>query len=198
MSVIGRCPAADRVVRLSHSKYHVWKQEAECDLDNMPCCPRRSSQPLTLTEASTIKEMVTSKEYRQVPTGTLGLIAQRLGKVFFFLQLHGTALSASTNGGGLPNASTQHNRKSGFALTVPTRSGMLPSPVGVVVSLQLLDPTAALMQTRCEQCERELYLPRVDLQQRPRNDWGLNSGCLFRHEVSDGMLLVCLQVRQAR
>ena len=82
MSVIGRCPAADRVVRLSHSKYHVWKQEAECDLDNMPCCPRRSSQPLTLTEASTIKEMVTSKEYRQVPTGTLGLIAQRLGKVF--------------------------------------------------------------------------------------------------------------------
>ena len=29
-----------------------------------------------------IKEMVTSEEYRHVPTGTLALLAQRLGKVF--------------------------------------------------------------------------------------------------------------------
>jgi transposase InsO family protein len=70
------------VVRLSHSRYHAWKQEEECDLDDMPSCPRRSSQQLTLTEVSTIKEMVTSEEYRHVPTGTLALLAQRLGKVF--------------------------------------------------------------------------------------------------------------------
>ena len=30
----------------------------------------------------TIKEMVTSEEYRHVPTGTLAVLAQRLGKVF--------------------------------------------------------------------------------------------------------------------
>jgi transposase InsO family protein len=71
-----------RVIGLSHSRYHAWKQEEECDLDDMPSCPRRSSQQLTLTEVSTIKEMVTSEEYRHVPTGTLALLAQRLGKVF--------------------------------------------------------------------------------------------------------------------
>jgi putative transposase len=71
-----------RVIGLSHSRYHLWRQEEECDLDDMPSCPRRSSQQLTLTEVSTIKEMVTSEEYRHVPTGTLALLAQRLGKVF--------------------------------------------------------------------------------------------------------------------
>ncbi len=71
-----------RVIGLSHSRYHAWKQEEECDLDDMPSCPRRSSQQLTLTEVSTIKKMVTSEEYRHVPTGTLALLAQRLGKVF--------------------------------------------------------------------------------------------------------------------
>jgi len=71
-----------RVIGLSHSRYHAWKQEDECDLDDLPSCPRRSSQQLTLTEVSTIKEMVTSEEYRHVPTGTLALLAQRLGKVF--------------------------------------------------------------------------------------------------------------------
>jgi hypothetical protein len=71
-----------RVIGLSHSRYHAWKQEEECDLDDFPSCPRRSSQQLTLTEVSTIKEMVTSEEYRHVPTGTLALLAQRLRKVF--------------------------------------------------------------------------------------------------------------------
>jgi transposase InsO family protein len=71
-----------RVVRLSHSRYHAWKREEECRLDDSSSCPRLSSQQLTLTEVSTIKEMVTSEEYRHVPTGTLALYAQRLGKVF--------------------------------------------------------------------------------------------------------------------
>ena len=71
-----------RVVRLFHSRYHAWKQEAECGLDDLPSCPRLSSQQLTSAEVSTIKEMVTSEEYRHVPTGTLALLAQRLGKVF--------------------------------------------------------------------------------------------------------------------
>ena len=71
-----------RVVRLSHSRYHAWKREEECGLDDMPSCPRLSSQQLTSAEVSTIKEMVTSEEYRHVPTGTLALLAQRLGKVF--------------------------------------------------------------------------------------------------------------------
>lgn len=71
-----------RILRLSSSRYHSWKREEECGLDDMSCCPRSSPQQLTRPEVETIKEMVTSDEYRHVPTGTLALLAQRLGKVF--------------------------------------------------------------------------------------------------------------------
>ncbi len=71
-----------RVLRLSSSRYHSWKRENECGLDDMPSCPRSSPQQLTRAEIETIREMVTSDEYRHVPTGMLALLAQRLGKVF--------------------------------------------------------------------------------------------------------------------
>ena len=71
-----------RVLRLSHSRFHAWKQEEECGLDDVPSCPRSSPQQLTAVECKTIEEMVTSDAYRHVPTGTLARLAQRLGKVF--------------------------------------------------------------------------------------------------------------------
>ena len=70
------------VLRLSHARYHSWKREEECGLEDMPSCPRVSPHQLTTAEIATIKEMVISEEYRHVPTGTLALLAQRLGKVF--------------------------------------------------------------------------------------------------------------------
>ena len=70
------------VLRLSHARYHSWKREEECDLEDMPSCPRVSPHQLTTAEIATIKEMVISEEYRHVPTGTLALLAQRLEKVF--------------------------------------------------------------------------------------------------------------------
>ena len=36
-----------RLLRLSHSRYHAWKREQECSLDDMPSCPRSSPQQLT-------------------------------------------------------------------------------------------------------------------------------------------------------
>jgi len=48
----------------------------------MPSCPRTSPQQLTYEEVETIKEMVTSDEYRHVPTATLAILAQRIGTVF--------------------------------------------------------------------------------------------------------------------
>ncbi len=48
----------------------------------MTSCPRSSPQQLTRAEVETIKEMVTSDEYRHVPTGTLAILAQRRGKVY--------------------------------------------------------------------------------------------------------------------
>ena len=51
-----------RILRLSQSRYHSWKREDECGLDDMPSCPRSSPQQLTRAEVETIQEMVTSDE----------------------------------------------------------------------------------------------------------------------------------------
>ena len=71
-----------RIAGLSRTRYHVWSNETPCNLNDRPSCPRSSPQQLTLTEVETIRDMVTSDEYRHVPTGTLARLAQRLGKVF--------------------------------------------------------------------------------------------------------------------
>jgi hypothetical protein len=70
-----------RVIGLTHGRFHAWNKE-ERGLDDMLSCPKSSPQQLTSTEVNTIREMVTSDEYRHVPTGTLARLAERLGKVF--------------------------------------------------------------------------------------------------------------------
>jgi transposase InsO family protein len=71
-----------RVVRLSPSRYHAWNGEEQCALDDKSSCPRSSPQQLTADEVGVIHELVTSDDYRHVPTGTLARLAQRIGKVF--------------------------------------------------------------------------------------------------------------------
>ena len=71
-----------RVIGLSHARYHDWIRADRCGLDDRPSCPRSSPQQLTLNEVNTIKEMVTSDEYRHVSTGVLARLAQRLDNVF--------------------------------------------------------------------------------------------------------------------
>ncbi len=72
-----------RVLHLSPRRYHSWKNaEKECSLDDLTSCPRTVPHQLTPDEIGVVKEMVTSDEYRHVPTGTLAILAQRLGKVF--------------------------------------------------------------------------------------------------------------------
>jgi len=58
------------------------KADRECMLDDATSCPQVVSHQLTVDEVHTIKEMVTADRYRHVPTGTLAILAQRLGKVF--------------------------------------------------------------------------------------------------------------------
>ncbi len=53
-----------RVLRLSQSRYHSWKRQDACGLDDISSCPRSSPQQLTRADVETIKEMVTSDEYR--------------------------------------------------------------------------------------------------------------------------------------
>lgn len=72
-----------RLLRLSPSRFHAWRQRHTlCALDDQSSCPRSSPHRLTSSEIRVIKGMVTSSEYRHVPTGTLAVLAQRLGTVW--------------------------------------------------------------------------------------------------------------------
>lgn len=71
-----------RVIGLTKTRYHDWKREEECELEDAPSCPQSHPQQLTAEEREVVKEIVTSDEFRHVPTRTLAVLAQRLGKVF--------------------------------------------------------------------------------------------------------------------
>ncbi len=71
-----------RFIHLAPSRYHSWNRDQQCALNDHPSCPRSSPQQLTATEVGVIHELVTSEEYRHVPTGTLAMFAQRMGQVF--------------------------------------------------------------------------------------------------------------------
>lgn len=71
-----------RMLGLSHTRYHAWSNETPCSLADQASCPRSSPQQLTRDEVNAIRDMVTSDEYRHVPTGTLARLAQRIGTVF--------------------------------------------------------------------------------------------------------------------
>jgi transposase InsO family protein len=72
-----------RWLRLSPSRFHAWRRQySVCGLDDQSSCPRTSPHRLTASEIRVIHDMVTSPEYRHVPTGTLAVLAQRLGKVW--------------------------------------------------------------------------------------------------------------------
>jgi transposase InsO family protein len=72
-----------RILRLSPQRYHRWmRAEPECGLDDRSSCPRTSPAQLTPQEISTIKEMVTSNDYRHMPLHTLARYAQRISRIF--------------------------------------------------------------------------------------------------------------------
>jgi putative transposase len=71
-----------RFLRLSRSRFQAWRRRQHaCALDDRSSCPRTSPHRLTPSEVQAIGDMVTSPEYRHVPTGTLAVLAQRLGSV---------------------------------------------------------------------------------------------------------------------
>ena len=69
-----------RFLRVSPSRFQAWRRrQTACALDDQSSCPRTSPHRLTRAEVQAIGDMVTSPEYRHVPTGTLAVLAQRLG-----------------------------------------------------------------------------------------------------------------------
>ncbi len=71
-----------RVAGLPSSRCHHWKQKNDCAREDGPSCPRVCPQQLTSAEVQAIHDLATSHEYGHLPTGTLAVLAQRLGKVF--------------------------------------------------------------------------------------------------------------------
>lgn len=72
-----------RLLRLAPSRYYAWRRgQRECELDDRMSCPQSTPHQLTPNEVRAIKDMVTSSEFRHVPTGRLATLAQRLGRVF--------------------------------------------------------------------------------------------------------------------
>jgi transposase InsO family protein len=72
-----------RFLRMSPSRFHAWRRrQSACALDDQSSCPRTSPYRLTSPEVRAIEDMVTSPDYRHVPTGTLAVLAQRLGTVW--------------------------------------------------------------------------------------------------------------------
>jgi putative transposase len=71
-----------RFLGMSPSRFHAWRRRQHaCALDDASSCPRTSPHRLTRAEVQAIGDMVTSLEYRHAPTGTLAILAQRLGTV---------------------------------------------------------------------------------------------------------------------
>jgi putative transposase len=72
-----------RFLRVSPSRFHAWsRRQSACALDDQSSCPRTSPYRLMPPEVRAIQDMVTSPDYRHVPTGTLAVLAQRLGTVW--------------------------------------------------------------------------------------------------------------------
>jgi putative transposase len=72
-----------KLLSLSSARYHAWvRSQKECGLKDRSSCPKTSPTQLTAAELATMKEMVTSKEYRHMPITTLARFAQRTRRVF--------------------------------------------------------------------------------------------------------------------
>ncbi len=72
-----------RFLQVSPSRFHAWRRrQVACALDDQSSCPRTSPHRLTPSEVRIIEDMVTAPDYRHVPTGTLAVLAQRLGRVW--------------------------------------------------------------------------------------------------------------------
>ena len=71
-----------RFLDMSPSRFRAQRRrQSACALHDQSSCPRTSPHRLRPSEVQAIGNMVTSPEYRHVPTGTLAILAQRLGIV---------------------------------------------------------------------------------------------------------------------
>ena len=72
-----------RILKMSSSRYHVWKRaDTDCELQDAVSCPRSQPSRITAAEKRMIKEMALDEANRHLPISRLALLAQRFGKVY--------------------------------------------------------------------------------------------------------------------
>ena len=113
-----------RLLRLSPSRFHAWRQRHTlCALDDQSSCPRSSPHRLTSSEIRVIKGMVTSPEYRHVPTGPWRFWLSGSARSGLPPRL-GTASSSDSDGDGPDSECTPQNRRRGCEPPGPMRCGI--------------------------------------------------------------------------
>ncbi len=112
-----------RVLRLSHTRYHWWRREGECGLDDVRSCPHTSPQQLTPAEIEAIKEWS-----HPTSTGTFQRERSRcwLSDLAEYSPRRrlGTDSSADTSGVALDDVFIRPSPKSGSVHRGPTKSGI--------------------------------------------------------------------------
>jgi hypothetical protein len=96
-----------RLAGISSSRLSSWTAaEADCLAADPASCPRRAPNQLTADEVITIHQMVTSTEYRHVPTmflNTLDSVAALRRHVAFHVVAHDTQVPLSAFRGQTPD-----------------------------------------------------------------------------------------------
>jgi putative transposase len=145
-----------RFLGLTPSRFHAWRQrQTACTLGDQSSCPRTSPHRLTPVEIQAIGDMVTSPGYRHVPTGTLAVLAQRLGKV---------SASPSTwyrlvrqHGWRRPRLRVHPAKRTvGLRTTAPDEMWHIDTTV-----IRLLDGTRAYLHAVIDNCSRGVRAWRV-------------------------------------
>ena len=159
-----RLRAVLHLLRVSPARYYAWKRSQEdCDLDDGSSCPKSSPHRLTPEEIGTIREMVRSPDHRHVPTGTLAVLAQRLGKVF---------ASATTwyrlvreRGWRRPRQRVHPEKpRVGIRASKPNEIWHIDTTV-----IRLLDGTRAYLQAVIDNFSRKILAWKVSDRLEPRN-----------------------------
>jgi putative transposase len=145
-----------RFLALSPSRFQAWRRRQHaCALEDESSCPRTSPHRLTRAEVQAIGDMVTSPAFRHVPTGTLAVLAQRLGTVSASSST-GTASSGSTAGDVLGCVCIRPSRRWGCARQDLTEMWHIDTTV-----IRLLDGTRANLHAVIDNFSRRILAWRV-------------------------------------
>ncbi len=151
-----------RILGLNASRFYTWRRANEtCGLEDRSSCPKCCPQQLTLDEVIAMRDMATSKEYRHVPTGTLAMLAKRLGRVY---------ASASTWYRVIKNCGWRRPRRrihpgkptEGIRAERPDEVWHIDTSV-----IRLLDGTKVYLQAVLDNFSRRILAWRLDAQLQP-------------------------------